>query len=85
MWGCKNVVVGGELVWNYGAVLILFRIKLLLAPPTIVPKSKVLGLQLSQGRNHPRDEGLVPPLLHSLDRGLRPIINYEGHERWDAP
>ena len=45
----------------------LSRIKLTLA---IVPGSKVLGLQLIQGLNHPRDEVLVLPLLHNMTSAI---------------
>ena len=61
---------GGELIRNNGAVLLLFRREL---PFGYVPRSKVLCR--SQGLNHPRDEGLVLPLLHSSER----------HKSWDGP
>ena len=51
-------------------------------PLSVVPWVKVLGLQLSQV--HRRDEGLVLPLQHGVDLGLRPIINYERHQSWDG-
>ena len=76
------MVVGCELVGNYGAVLLLFHREL---PFAFVPGRKVLGLQLSEGLNHPRDEGLVLPLLHRVDCGLGPIINCERHKSWDGP
>ena len=76
------MVVGGEFVGSYRAVLLLFRREL---PLAIMPCSKVFGLQLGQGLNYPRDEGLVLPLLHSVDSGLRPIINRERHKSWDGP
>ena len=60
-----------------GAILLLSCKELLLAP---VPGDKVLGLQFSQGFNHPRDEGLVLPLLHGVDLGLNPVINCERHK-----
>ena len=34
-WGCENIVGGGKLFGVYGAVLMLFRMKLLVAPPLL--------------------------------------------------
>ena len=80
------VVVGrglvvGELFGNYDTVLQFSRKELPLAN---VPGNKVFGLQLSQDFNHPRDEGLVLSLLHSVDLGLGPIINCDRHKSWDG-
>ena len=66
------MVVAGELFGNYGAALLLCRKDL--SPPDVLG-SKVLGLQLSQGLKHPRDEGFVLPLLYNVDPGSRPLIN----------
>ena len=78
------MVVGGELVGvgNHRNVVLLFHTEL---PLAIVPLGKILGLQLSQGLNYPRDEGLVLHLPHSLDCGLRPIVYRERHKSWDGP
>ena len=76
------MVVRGELFGNFGALFLLSPKEL---PFAIVPGSKVLGLQLIQRLNHPRDEVLVLPLLHSVDLGHCPFINCERHKCWDGP
>ena len=76
------MVVGGELFGNQGAALLLTRKE---PPLSIVSGSKLLGLQLSQGLDHPRDESLVFPFLHGVDLGLNPVINCERHQSWDSP
>ena len=65
---------------SHGAILLLSQEEL---PLVIVPESKVLGFQLSQGLGHLGDEGLVLPLLHSVDLGYYPIINWERHKSWN--
>ena len=65
-----------------GAILMLSRKKL---PLPILPGNKVLGLQSSQGHNHPRDEGPVLPLHHSVALGLYPIIDCKRHKSRDGP
>ena len=65
-----------------GGAILLSPKELLLA---IVPGIKVLGLQFSQGLNRPGDEDLVPPLLHSVDLGLYPIVDCKSHKSWDGP
>ena len=65
-----------------GGAILLSHKELLL---DIVPGIKVLGLQFSQGLDHPRDEGLVLPFLHGVDLGLDPVINCERHKSWDSP
>ena len=65
-----------------GAILMLSRKEL---PLPILHWNKVLGLQFSQGHNHPRDEGLVLPPLHSVDLGLCPFIDCKRHKSWDGP
>ena len=81
-WGCENIVLGGKLFWDHWAVLLLSHKEL---PLVIVAESMVLGLQFSQGLNHLGDEGLVLPLLHSVDLGYYPIINWERQKSWNGP
>ena len=65
-----------------GGAILLSRKEL---PLAIVPGIKVLGLQFSQGLDHPGDEGLLLPFLHGVNLGLDPVINCERHKSWDSP
>ena len=76
------MVVVGKLFGNCGSVLLLSHKE---PPLSIAPGSKVLDLQFSQGLHHPRDEDLVLHLLHCIDLGLCPIIDFERHKSWDGP
>ena len=76
------MVVGGKLLRNEGAALLLTCKE---PPLSIVSGSKLLGLQLSQGLDHPRDEGLVLTFLHGVDSDLDPVFNCERHKSWDSP
>ena len=66
---------------SHGAVVPLFR---KVSPLFPMPGSKVLGLQLSQGLHHPRDEVCVLALFHSVNLNMQSILNSERHQSRDG-